>query len=105
MSSAPCSTRIQPDDTAPRNHHASSEAAPPAPHSRRPPHGLRRTPFRNPAHTAQATENPLRSARVMGFAATKDAAAARAFYEGKLGLRVLEEDPLALMLDSGSGVI
>jgi catechol 2,3-dioxygenase-like lactoylglutathione lyase family enzyme len=49
--------------------------------------------------------SPLRDADVMAFATTRDAAACRAFYEGKLGLRVLVEDSLALMLDSGGTVI
>jgi catechol 2,3-dioxygenase-like lactoylglutathione lyase family enzyme len=42
---------------------------------------------------------PLRS--VMAFVATKDGAAARAFYEGTLGLEVLYEDSFALVCQSG----
>ncbi len=48
---------------------------------------------------------PLVGAEVMAFAATRDGAAARAFYEGKLGLRVLGDDAMAIMLDSGGTVI
>jgi catechol 2,3-dioxygenase-like lactoylglutathione lyase family enzyme len=44
---------------------------------------------------------PLRSARLVAFAATTDAARCRAFYEGKLGLRVVAEDVYMLVLDCG----
>ena len=41
----------------------------------------------------------LGSAKIMGFVPTSDFKAARAFYEGVLGLRVLSEDHFALALD------
>ncbi len=43
----------------------------------------------------------LESARPVGFVPSMDLARARAFYEGVLGLRVLGEDPFALVLDAG----
>jgi catechol 2,3-dioxygenase-like lactoylglutathione lyase family enzyme len=50
-------------------------------------------------------KRPLKDAEVMAFAVVKDDAAARAFYEGLLGLTVLADDPMALVLDSGGTVI
>jgi catechol 2,3-dioxygenase-like lactoylglutathione lyase family enzyme len=38
--------------------------------------------------------------KVMAFVATTDAAAARAFYEGILGMRVIGDQPFALVLDA-----
>jgi catechol 2,3-dioxygenase-like lactoylglutathione lyase family enzyme len=43
--------------------------------------------------------NPLQGTKVMAFAAVRDLEVSRAFYEGKLGLRVISQDALALMLD------
>jgi catechol 2,3-dioxygenase-like lactoylglutathione lyase family enzyme len=37
---------------------------------------------------------------VVAFVATRDAARARAFYEGTLGLRVVADEPFALVLDA-----
>lgn len=51
------------------------------------------------------TSGPLRGSRVMAFATTRDATACRTFYEGVLGLRVLTDDPMALVLDSGGTII
>lgn len=48
---------------------------------------------------------PLKSGEVMAFAVVRDAATARAFYEGTLGLTILAVEPAALMLDSGGTVI
>jgi catechol 2,3-dioxygenase-like lactoylglutathione lyase family enzyme len=45
-------------------------------------------------------EFPLRSAALVAFAATTDAARCRAFYEGKLGLRFVHEDAYALVMES-----
>ncbi len=42
----------------------------------------------------------LEDARVVGFIPSLDLNRARAFYEGVLGLRVLGEDPFALVLDA-----
>lgn len=42
----------------------------------------------------------LSSARPMAFVATADAARARAFYESTLGLKVVDDSPFALVLDS-----
>ncbi|MBX3390361.1 MAG: VOC family protein [Phycisphaeraceae bacterium] len=49
--------------------------------------------------------NPLSDAGMMGFVATSDAPRSRAFYEGKLGMRVLEDDPMAIMLRHDSGIL
>ena len=43
---------------------------------------------------------PLRTADLVAFAATTDSARARAFYEGKLGLSFVAEDPYMLVLES-----
>jgi len=51
------------------------------------------------------SNSPLQGARLVGFAATTDSAKARAFYEGKLGLRVAEDDAMALVLDSNGSMI
>lgn len=45
-------------------------------------------------------DGPLAGAEIMAFVATNDAAKARAFYEGKLGLAFLEEDDFAIVLES-----
>jgi catechol 2,3-dioxygenase-like lactoylglutathione lyase family enzyme len=37
---------------------------------------------------------------VVAFVATRDAAAARAFYEGVLGLRLVADEPFALVFDA-----
>lgn len=42
---------------------------------------------------------------VMAFAVTRDTAACRAFYEGKLGLRFIVEDQYALVLESAGTII
>ena len=48
---------------------------------------------------------PLHGAKLVGFAATTDGARCRAFYEGKLGLRVTEDDAMALVLDAGGSMV
>jgi len=48
---------------------------------------------------------PLSSAAMCAFAATSDAARCRAFYEGKLGLRVINEDAYGLVFDSGGTML
>jgi len=50
-------------------------------------------------------KGPLQDTDVMAFAVVRDADAARAFYEGKLGLSVIADDPMALVLSSGGTVI
>jgi len=47
----------------------------------------------------------LGGAELVAFLATADAARARQFYEGVLGLRVVDEGPYALVLDSGGVTI
>lgn len=47
----------------------------------------------------------LSQSEVMGFIPTKNAAQARAFYEGKLGLRFISDDDFALVVESGATVI
>ena len=46
----------------------------------------------------------LSSSNLIAFVATTNADKARAFYEGKLGLRLLEDSPFALVFD-GNGVM
>lgn len=47
----------------------------------------------------------LSESEVMGFIPTKDEAKARAFYEGKLGLRFISDDQFALVVESRGTVI
>jgi catechol 2,3-dioxygenase-like lactoylglutathione lyase family enzyme len=42
----------------------------------------------------------LGSAKILAFVPTRDAAKARAFYEGVLGLRFVNDDGFAMVLDS-----
>lgn len=42
----------------------------------------------------------LGTSRIIAFVATTDAARARAFYEGVLGLRLLADEPYALVFDA-----
>jgi catechol 2,3-dioxygenase-like lactoylglutathione lyase family enzyme len=43
----------------------------------------------------------LSTAKLMAFVATADAPRARKFYESTLGLRVIEDQPFALVFDAG----
>lgn len=43
--------------------------------------------------------------KLVGFVATTDAKKARSFYEGVLGLRVVSDDPFALVFDSNGTTI
>ena len=43
----------------------------------------------------------LSSRKIVAFVATVDPGRARAFYEGALGLRLITEDPFALVFDAG----
>jgi catechol 2,3-dioxygenase-like lactoylglutathione lyase family enzyme len=47
----------------------------------------------------------LADAPYIGFIPVCDAAAARAFYEGTLGLRVVDDTPFALVLDAGGSML
>jgi catechol 2,3-dioxygenase-like lactoylglutathione lyase family enzyme len=47
----------------------------------------------------------LESGKLMGFALTKDYDAARAFYEGKLGLEFVSLDQFALVMKTGGHMI
>jgi catechol 2,3-dioxygenase-like lactoylglutathione lyase family enzyme len=47
----------------------------------------------------------LDSGKLVGFAITTDYEAARAFYEGKLGLEFVEQNQFALVLRSGGHMI
>jgi catechol 2,3-dioxygenase-like lactoylglutathione lyase family enzyme len=47
----------------------------------------------------------LGEAAFVGFIAVRDIAVARDFYEGTLGLRVLEETPFALVLDANGTML
>ena len=45
------------------------------------------------------------TAKLIGFIPTRDAARARAFYESTLGLRFVEDDTFALVMDSNGTMI
>jgi catechol 2,3-dioxygenase-like lactoylglutathione lyase family enzyme len=47
----------------------------------------------------------LSTAKLVAFVATVDASRARAFYEGVLGLRVVEDQPYSLVLESAGVTI
>lgn len=47
----------------------------------------------------------LGSEKIIAFVATTGAARAREFYEGVLGLRVVSDDPFALVLDAGGTML
>jgi len=47
----------------------------------------------------------LADAPFIGFIPVRDLAAARAFYEGTLGLRVVDDTPFALVLDVGGAML
>jgi catechol 2,3-dioxygenase-like lactoylglutathione lyase family enzyme len=47
----------------------------------------------------------IATAKLVAFVATVDAARARAFYEGLLGLRVVEDQPFALVVESAGTTI
>jgi catechol 2,3-dioxygenase-like lactoylglutathione lyase family enzyme len=47
----------------------------------------------------------LADAAFIGFIPVADLATARAFYEGTLGLRVMEDTPFALVLDAGGTML
>jgi|SRR5947209_1892793 len=47
----------------------------------------------------------LNDSKLIGFVATTDYAKARAFYEGKLGLRFVSQDQFALVLDSNGNML
>src|ERR1700747_1258801 len=47
----------------------------------------------------------LADAPFIGFIPVRDLVAARAFYEGTLGLRVVDDTPFALVLDAGGTML
>lgn len=47
----------------------------------------------------------LHTARLIGFAATTDPAAAKKFYEGVLGLTLIEDSPFALVFDANGTML
>jgi catechol 2,3-dioxygenase-like lactoylglutathione lyase family enzyme len=47
----------------------------------------------------------LGSATFVGFVPVRDPAVARSFYEGTLGLRVVEETPFALVIDANGSML
>ena len=47
----------------------------------------------------------LAASKVIGFVPTKDAAKARAFYEGKLGFQFVSDDMFALVVRAGETMI
>ncbi len=47
----------------------------------------------------------LTTSKMVGFVPTKDSAAAREFYEGKLGFEFVSDDPFALVMKAGESKI
>ncbi len=47
----------------------------------------------------------LAASKLVGFVPTRDAKAARAFYEDKLGFQFVSDDPFALVMKSGENMI
>jgi len=47
----------------------------------------------------------LGASRLMAFVATKDPAKARSFYENTLGLRVIADEPFAIVLDANGTML
>jgi catechol 2,3-dioxygenase-like lactoylglutathione lyase family enzyme len=47
----------------------------------------------------------LNSSKLIGFIATRDAARAKAFYAEKLGLRLISEDPFAVVFDANGNML
>ena len=47
----------------------------------------------------------LSSSKLIGFIATRDAARAKAFYSEKLGLRLISEDPFAVVFDANGTML
>src|SRR5579864_3685697 len=56
------------------------------------------------AESYKKGQSMLGASRIMAFVPTADPVKARAFYEGKLGLRFLSEDHFALVFDA-DGII
>jgi len=52
-----------------------------------------------------AEQSSLNSSRLVAFVPTIDPARARAFYEGVLGLRLIEESPFALVFDAAGTML
>lgn len=50
--------------------------------------------------TGVPASGPLSGSRLIGFAATIDPQRSRAFYEGVLGLRLVADEPFALVFDA-----
>jgi catechol 2,3-dioxygenase-like lactoylglutathione lyase family enzyme len=48
---------------------------------------------------------PLGKSKIVAFVPTKKAAAARKFYERALGLRLIHDDPFALVFDAGGRML
>ena len=59
----------------------------------------------DPMTSSLSKSGPLAGERIMSFGVTRDAAVCKAFYVGKLGLRLVGEDPYAVVLDSGGTII
>ena len=54
-----------------------------------------------PAEIDRMKAQPLANAHLVAFVGTSDPSRAKAFYGGKLGLRLLSEDQFALVFDAG----
>ena len=57
------------------------------------------------ASVQEAAKTVLQSNKIMAFVATADAKRARAYYEGTLGLRLLSDEPFALVFDANGTML
>lgn len=53
----------------------------------------------------EGAKSVLQSSKIMAFAATADARQARTYYEGILGLRLLRDEPFALVFDANGTML
>jgi catechol 2,3-dioxygenase-like lactoylglutathione lyase family enzyme len=62
-------------------------------------------PFSADTDGMAAYSSALSSCNIVAFIATRDAARARAFYQDKLGLRFVSEDPFAVVFDAHGTIL
>ena len=57
------------------------------------------------ASVQEGAKTALQSSKIMAFVATADTRRARAYYEGTLGLRLLNDEPFALVFDANGTML
>lgn len=57
------------------------------------------------AASVQESATMLQSSKIMAFVATADEKRARAYYEGTLGMRLLRDEPFALVFDANGTML